>query len=96
MEKKEFYSAVEYRDDWAFRHLSRAKTKEVTHSYHHYPAEFIPQLARELIENYTNKGALIWDSFCGSGSLNVEAFRSNRHSIGTAITEKHDNLRGRE
>lgn len=85
MDERGFYSVVESRGDWAFSHLSRAETKEVTHSYHQYPAKFIPQLARTLIENYTDEGDLIWDSYCGSGTLNVEAFRTNRHSIGTDI-----------
>jgi DNA modification methylase len=76
---------VELRDDWAFSHLSRAETNEMTHSYHKYPAKFIPQLARTLIEEYTDEGDFIWDSFCGSGTLNLEAFRTNRHSIGTDI-----------
>jgi DNA modification methylase len=85
MDKRQFYSIVKPRGDWSFSHLSRAETKEITHSYHQYPAKFIPQLARELIENYTDEGELLWDPFCGSGSLNVEAFRSNRPSIGTDI-----------
>ena len=85
MDKKKFYTIVEPRDDWAFSHLSRAETNEVTHSYHKYPAKFIPQLARTLIENYTDEEDFIWDPFCGSGTLNVEAFRTNRHSIGTDI-----------
>lgn len=85
MDAREFYSKVERRDDWVFSHLSRAKTSELTHSYHKYPAKFIPQLARALIEEYTAEGDLIWDPFCGSGTLNIEAFRANRHSIGTDI-----------
>lgn len=86
MDEKEFYSIVELRDDWAFSHLSRAETKEGTHSYHKYPAKFIPQLARTLIEDYTDEDDFIWDPFCGSGTLNVEAFRTKRHTIGTDIT----------
>jgi DNA modification methylase len=85
MIENEFHSLLSHKDEWAFKHLSRSETKEVTHSYHQYPAKFIPQLARELIKTYTKDGALIWDPYCGSGSLNVEAFRSNRHSIGTDI-----------
>lgn len=85
MDQREFYSTIENNNEWAFSTLSRVETKEGTHGYHQYPARFIPQLARELIENYTKIGDTIWDSFCGSGSLNVEAFRSNRPSIGTDI-----------
>jgi len=85
MNEKEYYVKVQHRDDWSFAHLSRSDTKEVTHSYHQYPARFIPQLARALIQEYTKEGDLVWDSFCGSASLNVEAFRTNRRSIGTDI-----------
>lgn len=85
MNEREFYSRVESRDDWAFAHLSRTVTREVTHSYHNYPAKFIPQLARSLVEEYTDEDDLIWDPFCGSGTLNVEAYRTNRDSIGTDI-----------
>jgi len=85
MKEKEFYSLVELRDEWAFAHLGRAETNEVTHSYHKYPAKFIPQLARALIKGYTHKGDVVWDPFCGSGTLNLEAFRTFRHSIGTDV-----------
>jgi DNA modification methylase len=85
MTEKEFYSIVKPREDWSFSHISRAETSEITHSYHKYPAKFIPQLARAIIEEYTNKNEVIWDPFCGSGTLNLEAFRTERHSIGTDI-----------
>lgn len=85
MSEDEFYSRVEHREDWSFSHLSRAETREATHSYHRYPAKFIPQLALALIVEYADEGDIVWDSFCGSGTLNVEAFRNNYHSIGTDI-----------
>ena len=34
---------------WSFK---SANTKEYTHCYHTYPAMMIPQVARELINNY--------------------------------------------
>jgi tRNA G10 N-methylase Trm11 len=85
MNEREFYSMAEHRDDWAFSHVPRTQTREITHSYHKYPAKFIPQLARALIRKYTKEKDLIWDPFCGSGTLNLEAFRTYRHSIGTDI-----------
>lgn len=85
MKEKEFYSRIKLRNDWEFSNLSRKETSEITHSYHKYPAKFIPQLAKILIESYTNEGDFIWDSFCGSGTLNVEAFRNKRHTLGTDI-----------
>jgi hypothetical protein len=83
MNETEFYSMAESRNDLSFSHLSRSQTNEVSHSYHKYPAKFIPHLARALIKDYTNEKDFIWDPFCGSGTLNVEAFRNKRHSIGT-------------
>lgn len=85
MNEREFYSMVEHRDDWAFSHVPRTQTREITHSYHKYPAKFIPQLARALISEYTDERDLIWDPFCGSGTLNLEALRTCRHSLGTDI-----------
>lgn len=85
MDKQEFYSMVETRDDWSFSDVSRSARNELTHSYHKYPAKFIPQLAQALIEEYTTEGHFIWDGFCGSGTLNLEALRNGRGSIGTDI-----------
>ncbi|KPJ63415.1 hypothetical protein AMJ44_14505 [candidate division WOR-1 bacterium DG_54_3] len=85
MERSEFYSTVERREDWAFSQIPRKETREITHSYHKYPAKFIPQLARGLIKEYSKERDLIWDPFCGSGTLNLEAFRTYRHSLGTDI-----------
>lgn len=85
MNKEEFYSMVEPRDDWSFSDIPRSETRELTHSYHLYPAKFIPQLARAFINEYTDEGGFIWDSFCGSGTLNLEALRTNRNSVGTDI-----------
>lgn len=85
MNKVEFYSMVEPRDDWSFSDIPRSETRELTHSYHLYPAKFIPQLARAFINEYTDEGGFIWDSFCGSGTLNLEALRTNRNSVGTDI-----------
>jgi DNA modification methylase len=82
---KNFYSYVTPRKEWSFSYLSRAQTSEISHSYHQYPTKFIPQLARTLIEEYTNKNDVVLDPFCGSGTLNLEAFRANRKSIGTDI-----------
>lgn len=85
MDEREFYRRVERRDDWTFSRVARTETREMTHSYHKYPAKFIPQLARALIREYTTKEDFIWDPFCGSGTLNLEAFRTYRHSLGTDI-----------
>ena len=58
------------------------KTKSYTHGLHTYPAMFIPQIARRLIETYSNKGETICDIFCGSGTALVESRLLGRNAYG--------------
>ena len=72
-------------DDWSFTHLSRAERRWGPHGYHRYPAKFIPQLVRRIIEEYSAPGALVADPFLGSGTSAVEAVRLRRLFWGTDI-----------
>ncbi len=83
--RRGFYTSVQQRAEWSFSSASRSETSEVTHCYHKYPAKFIPQLARSLLKEYSKKGEVVWDPFCGSGTLNLEAFRIGRDSLGSDI-----------
>lgn len=85
MDATEFYSNFENRNDLSFNDVSRKQTQELTHSYHKYPAKFIPQLARALLGEFSSDGQVVWDPFCGSGTLNIEAYQMGRDSIGTDI-----------
>lgn len=67
---------------WAFE---GADTKYLTHDIHRYPAKFIPQLARRLIEEYSDEGEIILDPFCGSGTALLEARLVGRHAIGVDL-----------
>ena len=58
------------------------KTKSYTHGLHSYPAMFIPQVARRLLETYSKKGDTICDIFCGSGTAMVESRLLNRNAYG--------------
>lgn len=58
------------------------KTKSYTHGFHAYPAMFIPQVARRLIEKYSQKGDVICDIFCGSGTSLLEARLLGRNAFG--------------
>lgn len=58
------------------------KTKPYTHGMHTYPAMFIPQVARRLLQNYSNKGDTICDIFCGSGTALVESRLLGRNAYG--------------
>lgn len=73
-----------YTEDWDFR---KSNTKELTHSYHNYPAMMIPQIARKLIEDYSPNGKLdlILDPYMGSGTTLVEAKIKGIDSVGTDL-----------
>lgn len=58
------------------------KTKSYTHGIHTYPAMFIPQVGRRLLETYSNKGDTICDIFCGSGTALVESKLTGRNAYG--------------
>jgi DNA modification methylase len=75
-------SLVEWIDEWSFK---SANTATYTHKIHRYPAMFIPQLVRKIIEAYTEDGDTVLDIFNGSGSTMVECCLLNRNSIGIEI-----------
>jgi DNA modification methylase len=56
-----------------------------THGLHKYPAKFFPELPRWLLKRYSREGDAILDPFCGSGTTNVEALLTRRHSIGIDV-----------
>lgn len=65
--------------DWD---LEEARTNELTHGLHPYPAKFIPQLPARFIEQLSQPGDLVIDPFCGGGTSGVEAQRLGRHFVG--------------
>lgn len=65
--------------DWAF---TNNVTSYCTHDFHPYPAKFIPQIPRYLIDALSQKGDTILDPFCGSGTTLVESLLLGRHAIG--------------
>jgi excisionase family DNA binding protein len=69
-------------DEWDFK---KYQTKTYTHGFHIYPAMFIPQIARKLIEAFSLEGETICDIFCGSGTTLVESSLLNRNSIGIEL-----------
>jgi len=58
------------------------KTKSYTHGIHSYPAMFIPQVARRLLENYSKPNETICDIFCGSGTSLAESKLLGRNAYG--------------
>ena len=69
----------------AFRGLGIKDTTYATHGYHRYPAKFIPQLARNMILQYTEEGDVVADVFAGCGTTLVEAKIHGRLSVGIDI-----------
>lgn len=65
--------------DWDF---FNAKSVYLTHGLHPYPAKFIPQIPRILIEELSTAGDTVGDIFCGSGTTLVEAIVLKRNAVG--------------
>jgi len=72
-------------NDWSFADVKRSDTLWGPHGYHRYPAKFIPQLVRRIIEAYSSKNDLIGDPFMGSATTGVEALRTGRRFWGSDV-----------
>jgi|GEM_PF-1145225 Predicted DNA modification methylase len=68
--------------DWNFKDV---ETTYLSHSYHSYPARFIPQIPQTIIENFTSKGDFVLDPFCGCGTTLVESVLRGRRAVGIDI-----------
>lgn len=77
--------SIRVSEDWAFSDAKRSDTAYITHGYHRYPAKFIPQLARRVIDEHTNVGDTVLDPFSGCGTTLVESVVSGRSSYGFDI-----------
>jgi len=65
--------------DWDFK---GEQTQYLTHTFHSYPARFIPQIPRIFIELFTREDDTVLDPFCGCGTTLVESALLNRKAIG--------------
>ena len=82
----ELFKSSKIQKDWSFEGFKPSETGKWTHSYHRYPAKFIPQLVEKLIDEYIpNSVAHINDPFMGSGTTIATAISRGFMASGTDI-----------
>jgi hypothetical protein len=62
------------------------------HGFHTYPARMHPATAGRLVRATTERGALVLDPFCGSGTVLVEAMIAGRRATGTDLNPLAERL----
>lgn len=77
------FDNIEVSGDWAFENVR--STEQWTHGYHRYPAKFLPNVVKKLIENHVNREGVVADLFAGCGTTLVEAKVHGIQSVGTDI-----------
>jgi len=77
---------MSYKSVWDF-----GRSGESNYSVHRigdYPSKIRPIVFSRLVERFSNKGDIILDPFCGSGTVAVEAKLQGRNSINYDINPK--------
>lgn len=83
--------------NWAlsFEQLKEAETTKHVHRLHPYKGKYIPQLVEYFLDNHVDdfktqtffqKGDIILDPFCGSGTTLVQANELGIHAVGVDIS----------
>lgn len=80
----------------SFEKYKESETTKHVHRLHPYKGKFIPQLVQYFLDDHTdifkrevyfNKGDIIIDPFCGSGTTLVQSNELGIHAIGIDISE---------
>lgn len=61
----------------------------VSQSVDGHPAPFPEQLAKDHIYSWSNECDLVYDPFCGSGTVPKKCIEMDRNYIGSEISEKY-------
>lgn len=69
--------------EWTFKNVR--SVEKWTHGYHRYPAKFLPNIVKKIIEEHTEVGDTVADVFAGCGTTLVEAKIHGRKSVGVDI-----------
>ncbi len=64
---------------------SYSYTSGATHNFYHYPARFAPDIAKAVIEAFSNKGDVVLDPFMGGGTTIIEGLRLGRRMAGSDL-----------
>lgn len=84
-ESEQDFTSLPFAPDWSFAELNAKDTSEGTHAYHSYPMRFVPQLARKLLDEYSQPDDLVVDPFMGSGTTIVEAAMKGHAAVGIDV-----------
>ncbi len=77
------FDNIQENREWAFEKVR--STEQWTHGYHRYPAKFLPNVVKKIIEDYAPDCNVIADLFAGCGTTLVEAKAHGKKSVGTDI-----------
>lgn len=77
------FDSVQVNPEWSFTNVR--STEQWTHGYHRYPAKFLPNVVKKLIETYAIDNGKIADVFAGCGTTLVEAKAHGIKSVGIDI-----------
>lgn len=77
------FEKIAVSEEWVFKNVR--STEQWTHGYHRYPAKFLPNLVKKIIEEHTAPGDIIADLFAGCGTTLVESKVHGLTSVGVDI-----------